>query len=651
VLQRNGAEVEVDRACVEILATLLSHCGEVVTKDELLEVAWPGRIVSENSLTKAIGRLRATLGDLDVVSTVHGYGYRFAGKVRFQAHARAERRRETATIQPGDGVPSRASWTFTRQIGVGGCSEVWAARRADTCEQRAVKVATDESGLRALKREVALHRLMDGQPKADIGTVPLLGWNLTEPPFFVEMPLIEAGNLRQWLEQSDRSAAPTLEARLALMARVAANVARLHAMGIIHKDLKPENVLIQSREGVVEPLLTDFGAGWLCGNGAMNALLPISTTFADALRDSPRLASAHYAAPEVLRGEMPTTSADVYALGVMLYQMVVGDLTRPLGSDWEQDVQDEVLRSDIHDAATNDLSRRIASAQVLAERLRTLAQRRAALVENRQVQDRIASATQRMTRARERLRIAAAVGAVLTVGLLSTGYMYWRTEQARAEAVAQAHRAQAMLRFVTDDILSAGDPYGNHGDDVTIRDAVTQAAQRLDRRFGADPQALATMHLAIAKMYQGLGEYGPAIQHNKAAARVAGVRIDTQAQLAGILVDLTSEEVDADHLAEADSTLTRAAAAALLATEPGKALLAVSATRAELRFEQGRYREAHAAAEQVISAAPPPDHSPDDPLANAWWYAALSSEELGEFARSEQESELQNSRQVEWMLV
>lgn len=78
-----GQEIEIDRSCVSLLAALLRHAGEPLGKDELLEVGWPGRIVHENSLAKAIGRLRQALGEDGVrVETVHGSGYRLTGSVK-----------------------------------------------------------------------------------------------------------------------------------------------------------------------------------------------------------------------------------------------------------------------------------------------------------------------------------------------------------------------------------------------------------------------------------------------------------------------------------------------------------------------------------------------------------------------------------------
>jgi len=81
-LHVDGQRVELPRKPLELLMFLLRHAGEVVTKEQLLEAVWPGRIVSETSLTNAIGKLRSALNDeaQSIVTSVYGYGYRFDGK-------------------------------------------------------------------------------------------------------------------------------------------------------------------------------------------------------------------------------------------------------------------------------------------------------------------------------------------------------------------------------------------------------------------------------------------------------------------------------------------------------------------------------------------------------------------------------------------
>lgn len=77
----------LERKPLEVLKLLLSHAGEVVTKEEMLAGVWAGRVVTDATLTKAVAKLRAALGDHDqaIIRTVHGYGYRLIAPVRTTA--------------------------------------------------------------------------------------------------------------------------------------------------------------------------------------------------------------------------------------------------------------------------------------------------------------------------------------------------------------------------------------------------------------------------------------------------------------------------------------------------------------------------------------------------------------------------------------
>lgn len=76
-----GRSVTLDRSSIAILVTLLDEAGKEVGKERLLEAGWPRRVVHENSLAKAIGRLRQALGDDGkALETIHGYGYRLAAE-------------------------------------------------------------------------------------------------------------------------------------------------------------------------------------------------------------------------------------------------------------------------------------------------------------------------------------------------------------------------------------------------------------------------------------------------------------------------------------------------------------------------------------------------------------------------------------------
>lgn len=646
-LTKLGVDIPLDRACVEILAYLLGHAGEVVTKEELLEAAWPNRVVGENSLNKAIGRIRVALQDegQQLIRTVHGYGYRLAGSVTRVEKTTATSPAENAEVPsespaPGDLLEGRAGWRLLECLGSGSFSEVWAASNADGSEQRAIKFASGQAGIRALKREVALYKLMRTATGDLAPTVTLLGWNFAVTPCYVEMPVLANGNLRQWGSHDGRLAAMSVSQRLELAIRLVEAVAQIHELGIIHKDLKPENILIEiDAHGDPKPLLTDFGAGWVGNYGPAHPAYPLSTEFVDALREYPQVASALYAAPEIVRRETPTACADVYALGVLLYQIVTGDLQRPLSPGWEDDVADPLLRSDIAGAAALDPAKRIQSAHALAQSLRLIDRRRDEAIMRTELERVVSDARQREKKTRARRRTLAVVAAVLIIGMGSTSAMYWYAERARQAAQTEARRAKAMLDFMTNDVIAQGDPYGSGEKDISLRQAVDNGSTRIDEKFADDPETALSMHHSLCTVYSGMGEYALAIEQCSKADQLASnptrqLTADSSNNRIMILSELALAQINADRLPAAEQSLDRMGALLAPADTSSRLRLREWAITAQLRYEQSRCSEARALADRVSENAAPDDRTLDSVRANALWYGALCKNELIDYAGS-----------------
>jgi DNA-binding winged helix-turn-helix (wHTH) protein len=279
---------------------------------------------------------------------------------------------------PGIAVPRRDGWTFVDKLGEGGFGEVWLSRHASG-ERRVFKFCFDASRLRSLKREATIFRILKDElgDRDDIARV--LDWNFDEPPYFLESEYTEGGSLADWAQSIGGIGNVALETRLELIAQVAEALAAAHSVGVLHKDVKPRNVLIgEDENGRPKARLTDFGVGVVKDRSVLLGRDFTVTGFTGATADDRSGSGTRlYAAPEVLEGRTPTTLADVYAVGVMLYQVVVGDLERALAPGWERDVADEVLRQDIAACVEGRPERRLSNPLALAERLRSLTQRRA----------------------------------------------------------------------------------------------------------------------------------------------------------------------------------------------------------------------------------------------------------------------------------
>lgn len=143
-LRVDGKPVALEPKPLELLRELLRHAGEVVTKEELADAVWPGRIISESNLTKCISTVRDAVGDEQqaIVKTVHGYGYRLAALVRIEEAASAAAPGRFA-FEPGSQPPRRPDWRLEQKLGSGGHGEVWLARHVSSGESRVFKFAGD----------------------------------------------------------------------------------------------------------------------------------------------------------------------------------------------------------------------------------------------------------------------------------------------------------------------------------------------------------------------------------------------------------------------------------------------------------------------------------------------------------------------------
>lgn len=259
-LRVDGQVVETQRRPLEVLAVLLSHAGEVVTREELQETVWHGRITVDNVIDTALTKLRGALGEhnASLILTQPRVGFRLVGPVERVAvgrHFSSE-----LALEPGLPVPRRENFMLERRLGLSPRHEVWLARHAKTQERRVYKFSADGDGLVALKREATLSRVLRENLGNRDDFVRILDWNFGEPPFFLES---EYGgeSLLGWAAEHLVDA--SLGERLALCSQAAEAVAAAHGVGVLHKDLKPANLLISQEPNGLRVRITDFGSARL----------------------------------------------------------------------------------------------------------------------------------------------------------------------------------------------------------------------------------------------------------------------------------------------------------------------------------------------------------------------------------------------------
>lgn len=515
-----GLVVDLDRKPMEVLLHLLRHAGEVVTKDELAEAVWPGRIVTDSNLTKTVAVVRAALGEAGQVAirTVHGYGYRLVAPVSVRTLGE-ETLPARFQLRPGDRPPLRSDWRLSARLGAGGHGEVWLAHHVQSREARVFKFAEQGRSLAALKREITLNRLLRETLPGRTDFVRMLDWNVEQPPFFVESEYLPHGNLSAWAEAQGGLSSLPLERRLELMAQMAEAVASAHSVGVLHKDLKPGNVLVDTAQGEARIRLADFGCGAVVDPAALAAHGISRLGFTQTVEHGGDTSGTPvYVAPEVIAGQPFTVKSDVYALGVMLYQLVAGDTRKALAPGWEKDVPDELLREDVARAAAGDPADRLADAAQLAQQLRNLRRRRQEREASRLAQAEL----QRAQRSRAQLRRLQAIAGVLVLATGISAAAGLLAVRARDEARRAVATAEAVGEFLNRDVLASASPGAGATRDLSIRAVLDRAAATVDARFQDRPEAAAQVHATIAEAYQEIGELAAAQAHlDRAAALYA----------------------------------------------------------------------------------------------------------------------------------
>jgi serine/threonine-protein kinase len=239
----------------------------------------------------------------------------------------AERFLEDALLPPqpmvGPGSVCGA-WTIEQLLGTGGMGSVWLAGRTDGRYQAKAAIKLPHASMRAhgsAERFEREGRLLARVSHPHIGALLDAGVAPSGQPYLV-LEYVQGEPIDRYCDARRLDVAE----RIRLFADVVGAVAHAHSQLVLHRDLKPSNILVDAAGRVK---LLDFGIAKL-----IEADPPATATAAAA---STRVFTPDHVAPEQLEGEPVGTACDVYALGVLLYQLLAG--SHPTAQPWHTPVQ------------------------------------------------------------------------------------------------------------------------------------------------------------------------------------------------------------------------------------------------------------------------------------------------------------------------
>ena len=543
------------------------------------------------------------------------------------------------------------NFELVEMIAAGGMSVVYRGRRADGAFDQDVAVKLFSAAhldSTALQRFDAERRIAATLEHPGIARV-IDGGTMDDGTPYLAMELVRGEPVDRWCERNSAD----LATRLRLVRDTCEALAHAHGVGIVHRDLKSSNILVDETG---QARLIDFGIAKVLESGQLDLDQPET-------RFEARLMTPAYASPEQLLGQAISRASDVYSMSVVLYELLTGSRPHRLAGLSRREAERRVCETVPMDPSaavgrdggappqglgdTAALKRRLRGDldRIVMTGLRQKPDERypdaAALGEDldrylrgEPVEARGASRLYRASRFVRRYRGAvaatAAVFLVLVAGLLAVQYQAREAQRQRDIARSEAERAEAARVFLVE-MIQRADPFEN-ADEPTLAGALKQAIPDLDARFADQPALEADLRYAIGYALQNLGEIGPArfqLEQALASRTAAGDRVGQAEAIDGLaIVDWWESDFPAAErrFAEARALLERVDES----TERTRLLeINLLANWAAMRIDAGDFEGSEALALTALERARAEPAVALDTRASIWSSVATARDGLG----------------------
>lgn len=443
-----------------------------------------------------------------------------------------------------DTAPERiGNYTIRGVLGRGGMGIVFEAEQDAPRRPVALKVIrggryVDELTVRLFQRETELLGRLD---HPGIAKIYEAGRTAAGDPYFA-MELARGETLAQWSTIDDGTplGRDAIEQRLRVFLRICEAVGFAHRRGVIHRDLKPANIIVgdvDDATGLPTIKVLDFGLAKLAENEDPDATA--------MTQDGQARGTLAYMSPEQVQGRVGEADlrVDVYALGIVLYEILTGARPYGVGSSMAQAVRaicqdpprtlreswrssgspSRDLETIVETAMAKDPERRYASVDALADDvLRYL--------EHQPIKARPASTAYTLRMLVQRNPLASTMVAVALALLVGFGtvmaFLYQESQAnldralaAETTAAREARSAGRVTDFLVD-LFAVADPRGGEGATITASAILERGAAKTRTALASEPYARARLTRALAEAYFGLGFYDASVAMHREAVEL-----------------------------------------------------------------------------------------------------------------------------------
>ncbi len=364
----------IRRKQLELLALLASANGRMVHRDDFIAAFWhENEVVGHNGLSRAMAYLRSKISDSDkenpVIRTIPRQGYQLNFEVKFANNLNPIT--SDSRLSVAQQIKGKPKWQLLERINQSTASETWTIR-IDSGEIKVIRFCLKEQHLKGLRHEIKVLSHLKETLKAVDTVITVEQWQLDEPLYYLTMPYTAHGDLMHWSETVGGLSTVSIFQRLKLMKNWSEALHQVHNAGVVHQNLSADSLFIDEKAGAIQGKLGEFGLGDLAGNTDKEAVKTnqvnseAKKTFTETITTSGELSEKTYQAPELSLGESSSFDTDIYALGVLFYQLIVGDLKAVFNRHWREQITEASLQNLITQMTHNQINRRPSADKVSA---------------------------------------------------------------------------------------------------------------------------------------------------------------------------------------------------------------------------------------------------------------------------------------------